>query len=226
MQWNPVLPAAVFLTLVLQIIFKSYGDDPNSYRFFEAGIFLGLGSLFYAPLVYLLVFIWLAGMVQRPFYWREYLFPVIGLLVPYVFVLAFLFFGDKSIPEFFMMMKSNFVFESGFPEYLWIYWIFAGYLTLLIVIASVYMLKVFQFRKIYVRDYFMVLFLLFVTVTIVYLFFSGFDTGISYLVAISMSYMLTNYFINARKSVGNKVMFYLLIAYVVFLAVNNFLILK
>lgn len=221
LQWNPVLPSAIFVIFVLDLVFRSYRDEPNSYRYFEAGIMLGLGSLFYAPLIYLLLFIWFAGMVQRPFYWREYLFPVLGILVPYVFVFAYLFFADKSIPEFLVILKSSFNFNFEFPGYDLIYWIFGGYLAIMLVIANVYLLKVFKFRKIYVRDYFMVLFWLFISSSLIFILFSGFYTGIAYLIAISISYMLTNYFINARKSIGNKLLLYILLAYTVALVVNN-----
>jgi hypothetical protein len=221
LQWNEVLPAGVFLILILEVIFRSYRDEPNSYRFFEAGILLGIGSLFYAPLVYMLVFIWIACMVQRPFYWREYLFPILGILVPYIFVFAFLFFWDKNISEFLVSLKSNFVFKIDFPQFRWIYWIFAAYVAFLILLSTIYLLKVFQFRKVYIRDYFMVLFWMFITASFIYMFFSGFNTGLAYIVAMPISYMLTNYFVNAKKSIGNKLLFYSLLGYVVLMALNN-----
>jgi hypothetical protein len=209
----------MFLILVLDIVFRSYRDEPNSYRYFEVGITLGVGSLFYAPLAYLLIFIWFAVMVQRPFYWREFIFPLLGLLVPYIFVFAFLFFTDKSIPEFLFILKSNFTFDIKLPEYLWIFWIFIGYLVLLIIIATIYLLKVFQFRKIYIRDYFMVLFWLFITGLIIFAFFSGLNFRIIYMLAIPISYLLTNYFVNAKKSIGNKILIYVFLGYTLFLAI-------
>jgi hypothetical protein len=218
LQWNPVLPAAIFVMMTLSVIFNSYRDEPNSYRYFEAGMLLGLGSLFYAPLIYLLVFIWIAGLVQRPFYWREYVFPLLGLMVPFAVVFATLFILNKSIPEFLLALKSNFIFTLGFPRYHWVYYAFAVYLAVLIAIASVYLLKVFQFRKIYIRDYFMVLFWLFIIASLIFLFFTGFNLGLSYLIAISMSYLLTNYFTNAKKSLSNKLLFYLLLGFAVVLA--------
>ena len=221
LQWNPVLPASIFVVLILNVIFRSYRDEPDSYRYFEAGILLGIGSLFYAPLIFLLVFIWFADMVQRPFYWREYIYPMIGLIVPYVFVMAYLFFWDKSIPEFLSGIRSNFIFEFEFPEYPWIYWVFAGYFALLLAVATVYLLKVFQFRKIYIRDYFMVLFWLFISGSLIFCIGSGFNTGIAYLVAIPISYILTNYFVNAKKSIGNKLLLYTLLAFSVILVLNS-----
>jgi hypothetical protein len=87
--------------------------------------------------------------------------------------------------------------------------------------ASVYLVKVFQFRKIYIRDYFMVLFWLFFSGCLIFLLLSGFNKGITYIVAIPISFILTNYFINAKKSLGNKILMYVLLAFTLSLAVYN-----
>jgi len=220
--WNECLPATLFVIFFLDIIFGSYNDEPNTYKIFEAGILLGLGSLFYLPLVYLLPFIWIAGMVQRPFSWREFIFPILGLLLPYIFVFAILFFTEKSIPDFLILMKDQFIFSFDFPHFGWVYLAFLIFLLLLIMMASVYLLKVYQFRKIYIRDYFMVLFWLFISALLIYFLTSGFNTGAAYLIAIPVSYILTNYFINAKKSLGNKILLYTLLGLSFFLAVSNF----
>jgi len=219
--WNAYLPSTLFVILTLNIIFGSYNDQPNSYRIFEAGILLGLGSLFYAPLIYLLPFIWISGMVQRHFYWREIAFPFIGFFLPYLFVFAFLFFTNKNILEFLLVLKVQFVFSFSLPKINWIYLSFAIYLLLLVLMASVYLLKVFQFRKIYIRDYFMVLFWLFISAVLIYCLLSGFNIGITYLLAIPVSYILTNYFINSKKSIGNKILLYILLGFSLFLAAQN-----
>lgn len=220
--WNECLPATLFVILFLDLIFGSYSDEPNTYKIFEAGILLGLGSLFFLPLVYLLPFIWIACMVQRPFYWREFVFPVIGLILPYIFLFSILFFTEKSIPDFFNLMKDQFIFSFTFPHFVWIYLAFITFLTLLILMASVYLLKVYQFRKIYIRDYFMVLFWLFISALLIYFLFSGFNIGAVYLIAIPVSYILTNYFITAKKSLGNKILLYSLLGLSFFLSASSF----
>jgi len=221
MQWNPVLPAALFLIFILDVNFHSYSSGPGNYKFFDVGILLGLASLFYAPMIYLLVFIWIAILVQRPFFWREYLFPLLGLIVPYVFVFAFLFFADRSIPEFLQGLGSDFIFDYDIPHYNWINLIFGIYLGFLVILSSVFMLKVFQFRKIYTRDYFMVLFWLFISGSAIFLLLSGFNSGLSYVVGIPISFILTNYFANAREKIENKVLLYLLISFAIFMAISG-----
>ncbi|MCB8994197.1 MAG: hypothetical protein H6538_01160 [Bacteroidales bacterium] len=221
LQWNPVLPAVVFIILVMESVFRSYSDEPHSYRFLNAGMLLGAGSLFYAPLIYMLVFIWLSNMVQRPFYWREYLYPLIGMLIPYIFISAYLFLGNQSLTDYFSGIRPEFALNFSFHNYNWVYWVFLFYLAILVLMSSVFLIKVFQFRKIYIRNYFMVLFWFFISGLGVFALFSGFNIIMSYLLAVPVSFMLTNYFINARKTLGNKILLYLLILYTLFLSVNS-----
>jgi len=53
---------------------------------FDAGLLLGFAALFYMPYAFLVVVVWASVSVVRPFSWREYLVPLIGVLL--VFYLA------------------------------------------------------------------------------------------------------------------------------------------
>jgi hypothetical protein len=49
---------------------------------FDAGLLIGLASLFYLPYAFLLVVIWASISVIRPFQWREYVLPLLGTALP------------------------------------------------------------------------------------------------------------------------------------------------
>jgi hypothetical protein len=49
---------------------------------FDAGLLIGLASLFYLPYAFLLVVIWASISVIRPFHWREYVLPLLGTALP------------------------------------------------------------------------------------------------------------------------------------------------
>ncbi len=53
---------------------------------FDAGLLLGIAAQFYVPFAFLLVVVWASVSVIRPFQWREYLVPFVGLAL--VFYLA------------------------------------------------------------------------------------------------------------------------------------------
>lgn len=53
---------------------------------FDAGLLLGLAAQLYMPYSFLVVVVWASVSVVRPFSWREYLVPLLGLLL--IFYLA------------------------------------------------------------------------------------------------------------------------------------------
>ena len=215
------LIASLFLVFTLNTLLSSYKADPNSLSFFIAGLLLGVGSLFYAPLIYFLLFVWISLAILRNFYWREYIFPILGLLIPYAFYFAWMVIYDVKILEFLDVFKES--LSGGFPalNFDLPHKIFGGYLILIILISSIYMMKVFKFRKIYLRNYFLVLFWLFFISIAVFALLSGFNTGMIYIILIPISYLLTNYFCTGRKSWENKTLLYLMILGEIFLVINR-----
>ncbi len=49
---NPVLPASIFLMLAVMRIMESYHITGTAYSYFDAGILISTGSLFYANLIW------------------------------------------------------------------------------------------------------------------------------------------------------------------------------
>jgi hypothetical protein len=219
--WSPALLAAVLVLFLLFLVFRLYTAKPNDFRFFDAGIILGLGSMIYAPLVYLLLFVYVTNILQRSFYIREYLFPLLGFLVPYIFLYAILYLSGNN----FEFIFNNFIQAINphfqFPGFHWTYGVFAGYSGLIILISSIFFLRVFQFRKIYIRDYYMVLFWLFIFSAFIFIFISGFSPEIACISGLPLSYILTNYFINAKKSILNRLLLYLFIGFAMLLSLNS-----
>lgn len=48
---------------------------------FDAGLLIGLAAMCYMPYAFLLVVVWASVSVIRPFQWREYLVPFLGVVV-------------------------------------------------------------------------------------------------------------------------------------------------
>lgn len=215
LQFSRHIFGSLSMIIILNFLFASYKKEPNSWKFFEAGLTLGVASLFYARMIYFLPFIWIAQIILRPSYWREWVYPLTG-----VFITAFLFVSLRYLFDldpwqawdiFYRNLNdfsSTFTFSSP-------YLIIGLYIFLLVVLASIYMLRVFQFRKIYIRNYYKVFFWLFVVSTLLFVFLTRFDAGILYIAAIPVSFILSNYFINAPKTRMNRLLFTLVV--VVFL---------
>jgi hypothetical protein len=196
-----------FILVMLEIIFSVYKAEPNSFRFFESGLLIGIASLFYAKLIFLLPFLWVVALILRPFYWREWVLPILGLLIPYLMVFSILYLSDKDSMSLFVNLFDNLFLHSYSFRLNWTNMVFSGFLLILILIASIYMLKVFQFRKIYIRNYYLSFFWLFVLGLLVFVILSGFEIGMIYILAIPVSFIFSNFFINSRALRGKNVLF-------------------
>jgi len=211
LQFSPYLFGSIAMLLVINLIFYTYDRDILSWRFFEAGLLVGIGTLFYSRMIYFLPFIWVSHIILRSPSWREWLYPVLGLMVPAIYLVAVHFLtGNDPWGSWEVLYNNlnNFHFSFRFTL---AHLAIAFYILLLVIIASGYMLRVYQFRKIYIRNYFLVFFWLFLISATLFTFLTRFDPGILYIAAIPVSFLLSNYFINARKSRINQILFGLIL---------------
>lgn len=83
---GPSLLGMPFVVFAMRRTWSMNSGGPALARLFDAGILLGLASMFYVPYAFLVVVVWASVSVIRPFQWREYLVPLVGIIV--VFYLA------------------------------------------------------------------------------------------------------------------------------------------
>jgi hypothetical protein len=197
----------LFILLMLEIIFSVYKTEANSYRFFESGLLIAISSLFYTKLILFLPFLWIVSLILRPFYWREWLFPVLGLIVPYFIVFSLLFFVDQYPASLFVILFDSLFQHTNTFQLNWPNIVFTGFIFALIIISSIYMLKVFQFRKVFIRNYYLTLFWFSILGFVIFIFFSGFEVGMIYILAIPLSFIFSNYFINSRDILIKNILF-------------------
>ncbi|MBK8340841.1 MAG: hypothetical protein IPK99_12980 [Flavobacteriales bacterium] len=75
-------PALLGMPLVLFALRRTWGTQGRARALgdlFDAGALVGLAALFYVPYAFLLVVLWASIAVMRPFGWRDYLVPALGL---------------------------------------------------------------------------------------------------------------------------------------------------
>lgn len=94
-HFYPLLFSNFFIILALFKIGLSYRVEEAFSSIFDASFFIATASLFYFPSIIIYPLIWVALIVIRPFIWREWIISLIGLLLPYVFVVVFYFWNDK-----------------------------------------------------------------------------------------------------------------------------------
>ncbi|MBP7409236.1 MAG: hypothetical protein KA941_10800 [Flavobacteriales bacterium] len=63
---------------------------------FDSGFLLGIASLCYLPYAFVLVVVWASVSVIRPFAWREYILPTLGLALVFYLAWAMLNLMDRT----------------------------------------------------------------------------------------------------------------------------------
>lgn len=102
---SSILPELVFLnTLMIAYLFvipfvRNMLSIPEQERavesFFFTGFYLGIASLFYHPLIFLLAVIIMALLVLKRPHWRELIISIIGFIIPYYFLGVYFFLTDQ-----------------------------------------------------------------------------------------------------------------------------------
>lgn len=92
---HAILPASIFIIIALNSIMAMYGRQTAYQQVFIAAFSIGVASLFYIPLAYLLVIIWFSFITYRRSIWREYVISIIGYILPFIYYVSWLFWDDN-----------------------------------------------------------------------------------------------------------------------------------
>ena len=118
----PSMFATLFLILAMRRLAASYKKEKALSEVFDAGLFIGIASLFYVPVMVFLLFLWIAILIMRSLIWREWVAAVIGFALPFGFALAYytLFFTpEKFWYEKLLMAVGNYRLHWSFSWQQW-----------------------------------------------------------------------------------------------------------
>lgn len=91
-----ILINVLLIMFILGILKLSVVENPIS-EIFNASFYLGIASLLFTPLVYLIVFIWIALLTNRHLALRNFLISMAGLLLPYLFIFTWFYLQENAI---------------------------------------------------------------------------------------------------------------------------------
>ena len=97
LRLHPVILANFFYLLAFGSVLKAAKTPKEVGSIFNAGIWLGLGSLFYFSLIVLVLWLFIAFSIVRSFRFRERLMVLAGLFVPYFLTAVIYFWNDKLL---------------------------------------------------------------------------------------------------------------------------------
>lgn len=193
-MFHPVILAGFFLYFALKLLFQTYRYNGTSFHFFRAAILIGLGSLFYPPLIVFFLLIYVAQFVLRTFNWREWLTPLIGIFLPFYFYVGIYFIvtGEwEPLPERFV---KGITVLMEWEDFTLAHFVFFGYLALMILVSSLGMIARFTTRKVSSRLYLVIIFWTFVISLAGYFLIPAVSVEILLIVALPVSYLFSSYF--------------------------------
>jgi hypothetical protein len=112
LELHPIIFANLFLLFALSKILNSYRKDIAFSQVFDAGLLFSVATLFYFPCIIFLPLIGVALIIFRPFIWREWMISFLGVLVPYVFVIAYYFWNGTQDYLFYDKMLYPIIFKT------------------------------------------------------------------------------------------------------------------
>jgi len=219
-QVNPMLVGALFYLLSFVMILNAHDEGPDSLKIFNAFLVFFTGVLFYARLIWFLPVLWLVLLNVRAVTLRELIYPLIagffiGLMT---FTIYWVILNDTD--KLVELLRNQLSFKGQFPPVRISIYFFMGYILLLVIIASGFIITRYQARKIIIRNIYRVLFFMFLFSIIFFFLISGYNTGAIYYMVIPVTYLFTNYFQHERRVFLKEIFIWILMGLMVYVQVT------
>lgn len=92
---HPIVIANLFMLLALHKLMQTYRKETAYSEAFDTGFFISLAALCYIPSLIFILLLWIGLIIIRPFIWREWVISLIGLILPWIFLIMYYFWNSK-----------------------------------------------------------------------------------------------------------------------------------
>jgi hypothetical protein len=220
---HPVFPASIFLLLAIYSLFDTFEKTKPYSNVFNAGFFIGVGTLFYLNLIVILPAFFIGiSILTRESSWRKYIILLIGIFVPVFFAFSYAVI-TKQIPELLETITQNIVtpvnhFRSNIPLH-----VFLSILILLTITGTIYILRQYDSKKVSTRKYFTIFFIIFMLSLLSFTFIPVTSQEMLVVITIPITYLISNLFVFARSRFWSELLFLLLLGIVIFIQFSEIL---
>jgi hypothetical protein len=212
---NPVLPASIFLMLAIIRIMDGYHITGTAYNYFDAGILISMGSLFYANLIWFGFLLLIGIALMRTGNLKEILISIAGLLTPYLITFGVYYVIGNDVGSLMKLFGDNITVKTSYYPFSRLTILALIYIFALIVVSVVQLMKTMNTKKIKSRKTFSLFIWTFLISMTIYILVPSVSVEMIWLGGIPLSYFLAHYFIQSRKKVLPEVLFSLLIVFIV-----------
>jgi hypothetical protein len=212
---SPALISVACIIIILNRIFESFKKDRLAFHFLDGGILMGIAVLIYIPTLIIFPLLFIVLILFRNRVWQEWVYPWIGLSLPFLFWASYLFMTDQSLQSMGEEFRSAFTASGNTQTYSLMQLVLYGYLVFLVLIGSIHMIRSIGLRKIQSRLFFVVFLWLFLLSILMWWIIPATGTDFLYTGGISVAYLLSNYFTNCRNTRFNNLLLALFLAGVI-----------
>lgn len=216
---NPVLPASVFLLLALMRIMEAYHVTGTAYNYFDAGMLISIGSLFYANLIWFGLLVIIGIALLRPGKILEIFISILGLATPYILTFGIYYVAGKNLFGLLKVITGNLFIKATYYPFQRITIAALAFTVALIAISMVQLMKQINTKKIKSRKTFSLLTWTLIISVVVYFALPSVSTEIIWITSIPVSYLLTHYFVFVRKKLVPEILFSLFLLFIILIQV-------
>jgi len=140
--WSiPVLTGNIFLFISLNRLLKVFRQPRALSEYFESGFWLGLASICFMPFLLILPFVLLAIIYTRTFNFREVFMPVLGAIIPWVYLFSIEFILKNTEPRK-LIQEVYLEVESYLPNAL--FWVFILVIAFHVILSLIIYLNTYK----------------------------------------------------------------------------------
>ncbi len=207
---HPMLIGNLFLLFAINKSFLSDDKKNHFKRYYESGLFLGFGALFY-PNIYVFIFvIWLTMVILRNFNLREWFLSVIGIATPFVFYLVVLFLSGKNDEVLNKLLAI--LIAPTYSLSFSVYSLFAvGFLIFVTLISLLSGIRIVGIKKISIRKYYSLFSLFLIYIVALFIFYPSLGYELIIPLSIPLSIVCSVHFTEIRSKLIGEVLFTLLL---------------
>lgn len=214
---HPVYFSAIFLMLALHRSFSTFEKKNIHSNSFDSSLFIGLGSLFYLNTIFFYPAIILVLIsINREFSWRGLALSFFGVILPWIFVFSLSYFFNTS-DKLMGILSSNIISGNNHIKGNITLQIFLGYQALLVLIASLNIIKFYDTKKISSRKYFVSFFWIFVFSLLSILIVPTSSSEVLVLMALPITFLVSNYLVYLKSRLWGEVLFAIFIGLAVYM---------
>lgn len=197
---NPVYFGLLFLLFSLNRLFYACTKESGGLSFvFDAGFYIGVGSLFYFPLIFYFFIVWVGLFkIHGQLHGRYFILSVLGTLFPWLLTFSYYFFTDTQ------HLLNNIIYKNlyslvnyNLPKIN--YCIYIGFIVLLTIISGFFLLSHVNNQKVVTRKYYGILFWILIVSIIIFIFVPSVSYEILMIIAVPLSFMITDFMVYIKK---------------------------